>query len=146
MIGPRYFEKYIRIYQEEWFREIARAGKHSFIHMDGTLKGLLREQASTGVTVIEAMTPYPVGDVSIEQWAVQAGNPRTVLWGGLPGVFFTSKVSDEEFDRHTQQVLEVMRSEPRYVLGVADQVPPDALEYRVGRVNELVDRYGRYEQ
>ena len=32
-----------------------------------------------------------------------------------------------------------MRSEPRYVLGVADQVPPDGLERRIRRVAELAD-------
>ncbi len=145
MVGRRFFEKYMRAYQEEWIREIAGVGKHSFIHMDGTLKGLLREEASTGVNVIEAMTPDPVGDLPIDQWAAQAANPRTILWGGIPGGYFTSKVTDEEFDRHVQNVLLVMRSHPRYVLGVADQVPPDCLEYRVRRVGELVERYGRYD-
>lgn len=144
MVGPRYFEKYMRAYQEEWIRKIAESGKHSFIHMDGTLKGLLREEASTGVSVIEAMTPEPVGDLPIEQWAGRAGNSETVLWGGIPGVYFTSKVDDEEFDRHIQEVLGVMRSHPRYVLGVADQVPPDGLEYRIRHVEELVEKYGRY--
>ena len=146
MIGPRFFETYMRLYQEEWIQAIARAGKSSFIHMDGTLKGLLRKQASTGVTVIEAMTPEPVGDLSVGLWAETAGDPRTVLWGGIPGSYFTPHVSDEEFDRHVREVLDVMRQEPRYVLGVADQVPPDGLERRVKRVGELVDRYGRYEQ
>lgn len=145
MIGRRLFEKHMRAYQEEWVAAIARAGKHSFIHMDGTLRGLLREEASTGVNVIEAMTPYPVGDLPIEQWAVQADNPRTVLWGGVPGVYFTPKVSDEEFDRHVRTVLAVMRSRPRYVLGVADQVPPDCLESRVRRVGELVEEAGAYD-
>ena len=144
MIGPRYFEKYMRAYQEEWIGKIASAGKYSFIHMDGTLKGLLREEASTGVSVIEAMTPHPVGDLPVEQWAERANNPKTILWGGLPGVFFTSKVSDEEFDRHVQHVLSVMRVHPRYVLGVADQVPPDCLEERVRRVGALVEKYGQY--
>ncbi len=144
MVGRRFFEKYMRAYQEEWIGEIARAGKHSFVHMDGTLKGLLREQASTGVTVIEAMTPDPVGDLPIEQWEALAGNPGTILWGGIPGVYFTAKVSDEEFDRHVRVVLEIMRSRPRYVLGVADQVPPDCLEYRVRHVQELVEKYGWY--
>ncbi len=37
-----------------------------------------------------------------------------------------------------------MISQPRYVLGVADQVPPDGLEQRVRRVAELVGEYGRY--
>jgi hypothetical protein len=146
MIGRRYFEQYMRAYQEEWIGEIAKAGKHSFIHMDGTLSGLLREEASTGVSVIEAMTPEPVGDLPIEQWAARAGNPRTILWGGIPGVYFTSKVSDEEFDRHVQNVLQVMRSQPRYVLGVADQVPPDCLDYRVRRVEGLVEKYGGYDR
>jgi hypothetical protein len=145
MIGPRFFEKYMRAYQEEWTGRIAAAGKHSFIHMDGTLKGLLREEASVGFTVIEAMTPAPVGDLPVEQWAHHAGHSRTVLWGGIPGVYFTAKVSDEEFDRHVSAVLNVMCSKPRYVLGVADQVPPDALESRVRRVEELVDRFGKYE-
>ncbi len=145
MIGPRFFEKYMRSYQEEWTAKIAAAGKHSFIHMDGTLKGLLREEASVGFTVIEAMTPAPVGDLAIEHWARQAGESHTVLWGGIPGVYFTAKVSDEEFDRHVVEVLAVMRTTPRYVLGVADQVPPDALESRVRRVEELVDRFGKYE-
>ena len=62
----------------------------------------------------------------------------------MPGAYFTGLVSDEEFERHIKRVLGVMRAEPRYVLGVADQVPPDALERRVRRVRELVDQYGRY--
>lgn len=145
MIGPRYFEKYVRGYQEEWFREIAEAGKTSFVHMDGTLRGLLAREASTGVRVIEAMTPLPVGDLAIERWAEVANSSRTILWGGIPGSYFTSHVSDEEFERHVRAVLEVMKSAPRFVLGVADQVPPDALERRVREVGGLVDRYGRYE-
>lgn len=59
-------------------------------------------------------------------------------------MFFTEMVSDEEFDAHVRRVLEVMRSEPRYVLGVADQVPPDGLEGRVRRVRELVALHGVY--
>jgi hypothetical protein len=145
VVGRRFFEKYMRTYQEKWIREIAGAGKYSFIHMDGTLKGLIREEASTGVSVIEAMTPAPVGDLPIDQWAALAGNPGTILWGGIPGGYFTSNVTDEEFDRHVQNVLYVMRSCPRYVLGVADQVPPDCLEYRLRRVGELAERYGRYD-
>ena len=82
--------------------------------------------------------------MDIEKWAEWSGNTRTVLWGGLPGVFFTELVTDAEFDLHVRRVLEVMRSTPRYVLGVADQVPPDGLERRVRRVAELVELYGAY--
>jgi hypothetical protein len=86
----------------------------------GTLMGLLRQVSGAGFTFIEAMTPAPVGDLEIERWAEQSGNGSTVLWGGLPGVYFTDKVPDAEFERHVRTVLRVMTSRPRYVLGVAD--------------------------
>ena len=146
MVGPRLFEAYMRSYQEEWIGKIAAAGKSSFIHMDGTLKGLLENEASTGVTVIEAMTPAPVGDLAVEAWADAAGEAGTILWGGIPGSYFTPVVRDEEFERHVAAVLAVMRTDPRYVLGVADQVPPDGLESRVRRVAELVEKFGGYEE
>ena len=143
-IGPKWYEAYMRDYEATWARRIALAGKHSCIHLDGTLKGLLREVCSAGLTFIEALTPAPVGDLAIEEWAALSGNSTTILWGGMPGVYFTDHISDTEFDRHVKNVLQVMRSEPRYVLGVADQVPPDGLERRLKRVGQLIQEYGVY--
>ncbi len=144
VVGPKFYELFMRDYQETWTERIRRAGKFSCVHLDGTLKGLLRQVAGAGFTFIEAMTPAPVGDLAVEEWAERAGNDATILWGGIPGVYFTDKVSDAEFERHVRSVLEVMTSKPRYVLGVADQVPPDGLESRVAGVAALVEKYGAY--
>ncbi len=145
MVGPDFFEKYMRAYQEEWTTKIREAGKYSFIHIDGTLRGLLKQEASVGFSVLEALTPDPVGDLKIEELSDFVGDSKSILWGGIPGVYFTPNTSDEEFERHVKQVISIMVKEPRYVLGVADQVPPDGLESRVKRVMELVEEYGRYE-
>jgi hypothetical protein len=145
VVGPFLFEDYMRSYQQEWAAKINASGKFSTIHMDGTLQGLLREESSVGLTFIEAMTPAPAGDLAVKDWAGFTEDQSTVFWGGLPGVFFTPETSDEYFDEFVIEVLSVMRKEPRYVLGVADQVPPDGLESRVRRVGELVKEYGAYE-
>lgn len=144
MVGPDFFEPYMRSYQEEWTAKIKKAGKYSFIHIDGTMAGLLKQEASVGFSVLEALTPHPVGDLKWEELADFAGNSNSILWGGIPGVYFTANVSDEEFERHVKHVLGIMVTEPRYVLGVADQVPPDGLESRVKKVSKLVERYGKY--
>lgn len=144
MVGEMFFEKYMKDYQVEWTTKIREAGKYSFIHIDGTLKGLLKQESLVGFSVLEALTPSPVGDMSIHEMIPMLEESKSIFWGGIPGVYFTSHVSDEEFDRHVIEVLEVMRSIPRFVLGVADQVPPDGLEYRVKRVKELVEQYGSY--
>ncbi|MFH1742727.1 MAG: uroporphyrinogen decarboxylase family protein [bacterium] len=144
VVGKRFFETYMRECQTKWVNWIRDAGKYSFIHIDGTLRGLLHEESSVGFDVLEALTPAPVGDLAITEWREMAG-PNPILWGGLPGLYFTPLVSDEEFDRFVREILEVMRQEPKYVLGVADQVPPDGLRYRIERVADLAERYGRYE-
>jgi len=142
VVGKRFYAAWVEPWERRWVERIRQAGKTSFIHMDGSLRGLIREVAATGFDVLEALTPAPVGDLGIEEWASWAGRAGTVLWGGVPGSYFTAVVSDREFDRHVRAVLEVMRGEPRYVLGVADQVPPDALESRVAAVRGLVERWG----
>ena len=144
VVGPKLFESFMRPYQTERAAAIRAADKFSCIHLDGTLKGLLREECTVGMTFIEALTPAPVGDLAVEDWAGYAGNAETILWGGIPGSYFTTMVNDAEFDRHVRHVLSVMRRSPRYVLGVADQVPPGGLESRIRRVRELVDECGAY--
>ena len=142
--GRTLYNMFMADYEETWAADIREKGKFSCIHLDGTMKGLLRETCSRGLTFIEALTPAPVGDLEIAKWAERSGNSTTILWGGIPGVYFTDLVNDQEFDRHVKEVLAVMRSAPRYVLGVADQVPPWGLDRRLRRVGELVDQYGAY--
>ncbi|MDH4198110.1 MAG: hypothetical protein OEW05_11915 [Candidatus Aminicenantes bacterium] len=143
VVGKKLYGAYVRPHDERWTRRIREAGKPSFLHIDGTLRGLIREASDTGFKVLEAVTPAPVGDIEVEdlhRWV----EPDTILWGGLPGVYFTDLVSDTAFDAFVRRVLDVMRSAPRYVLGVADQVPPLARFERIARVRELVEKYGRY--
>jgi uroporphyrinogen-III decarboxylase len=144
MVGPELFNLYMYDYQKEWTEKIRNAGKYSFIHIDGTLSGLLQQEAAVGFSVLEALTPWPVGDVKFEELESLAGNSESILWGGIPGSYFTDCVDDQEFDRHVKYLLSIMVRKPRFVLGVADQVPPDGLERRVKRVSELVGKYGKY--
>jgi uroporphyrinogen-III decarboxylase len=146
MVGPDLFKMYMYDYQKEWTGKISEAGKYSFIHIDGTLGGLLKEEASVGFSVLEALTPYPVGDLKFEDLSGIAGDSKSILWGGIPGSYFTDCVDEEEFERHVKYLLSIMVREPRFVLGVADQVPPDGLESRVKRVSELVSKFGNYNQ
>ncbi len=144
MVGPDLFELYMYDYQKEWTTKIREAGKFSFIHIDGTLAGLLKQEAGVGFSVLEALTPHPVGDMKWEELEAFVGDSKSILWGGIPGSYFTDCVDDDEFERHVKYLLEIMKKKPRFVLGVADQVPPDGLERRVKKVAGLVNEFGKY--
>lgn len=145
VVGKQYYLEYLRPYEQFWVGEIRRAGKHSLIHMDGALQGLIGLVAETGFDIIEAATPAPVGDMTIED-ADEAVGRRSILWGGLPGAMFTAAVSREEFTAYAKDMIRFMTRAPRYVLGVADQVPPDAEIERLRLVTELCEQYGKYSE
>lgn len=140
-----FYDPYMKRYHQKWTGAIRQLGKHSFVHQDGTVRGLIgRLSKESGFDVIEAVTPLPVGDVEIGEVASLIDD-RTIVWGGIPGgMFHELSCSDEEFDRHVLHCIEVMTSAPRYVLGVADQVVPGSSVRRIKRVRELVDQYGKY--
>lgn len=140
-----FYQPYMKRYHQKWTSQIREAGKFSFVHQDGTVRGLITQLSEEShFDVIEAVTPLPVGDVEIAEVGGLV-NPSTIIWGGIPGgMFHEASCSDEEFDRHVMHCIDVMTKEPRYVLGVADQVVPASSEKRIRRVRELVNQYGHY--
>ena len=140
-----FYQKYMKRYHKKWTDRIREAGKYSFVHQDGTVRGLISQLSrESGFDVIEAITPLPVGDVDIAEVASLV-DEKTIIWGGIPGGMFVKEVlSDNDFDAHVRKCIEVMTQDPRYVLGVADQVVPGSAQQRIKRVRELVNRYGNY--
>ncbi len=136
-VSGSFFRKYNLPYYQRTTERMHRAGKKVSIHIDGTLRPCLSMLREAGFDIAEAVTPAPVGDLDVEELRSVAGEDL-VLWGGLPGAMFTPYFSDEEFEAQIRRVLALR--DPRTILGVADQVPPDAVEDRIRRVSEIIGR------
>lgn len=136
--GRTFFEKYNMQYYKRRIKQLHKSGKYVGIHIDGTLKSCLPLLERCGFDVAEAVTPYPIGDIKVEDLRKVAGDD-IILWGGLPGPMFTLKYSEKDFEEHVRKVLKSFPLGSRFILGVADQVPPDGLISRVKKVRNMVD-------
>lgn len=145
MVGGSIYDTYIKPIHEDWTEQIRNAGKKSYVHLDGTLNPLLRKLSYAGFDIIEAVTPCPVGDIELDDLR-DFVKPETIIWGGIPGGFFTEQLSDAQFDDWVKRVLNLMRNNNRFVMGVADQVVPGSSFERIKRVSELVELYGKYDE
>jgi len=115
------------------------AGTKCVVHLDGVVRGLLPQLASAGFDAIEALTPQPGGDLEVEQMREAADSDRVILWGGVPGVLFAPPYGWKDMAEHVAKTLDAWRG-TRFVLGVADQIPPDGeIEY-CRRIAEIVGR------
>lgn len=134
--GEHFFRRFNMPYYRRIVDRLHAAGKKVALHIDGRLKPCLGLLAGCGFDIAEAVTPAPFGDAGVEELRKLAGDD-IVIWGGLPGGIFSGNYSDRFFEEH---VLNLIRNvDDRFVIGVADQVPPDAVPRRIGRVRELVE-------
>ena len=120
-----YFGNYMEEYYCRRLAQIHKAGKYAVVHLDGTVHGLLPKLAACGFDGIEAVTPAPVGDVEIEELRSVAANPKTVIWGGIPGAMFSKPWTANNIRAHTKRLVDALWSDGRLIIGTADQVPPD---------------------
>jgi hypothetical protein len=96
------------------------------------------------VDCAQSLTPAPVGDVPLEDFRQLAG-PDLILWGGVPAAYFSPLYSEETLRDIVLKAIRLYKNDPRFMLCVCDQVPPDGIIERVRMVSDLVEEYGRIE-
>jgi hypothetical protein len=136
--GRNFVERYELPYWGKRIKELREKGKFVGIHNDGAVKPTVSLLIKSGFDFIEAVTPSPVGDITLEEIDKSIG-ARTIVFGGLPGALFSSLYSDKYFEDFVVRAASLF-AEKNYILGVADQVPPDAEFSRIRMVREILDR------
>lgn len=83
--------------------------------INGTLKASLPLLVETDLDCVEAVTPAPVG------------------------ALFSPLYSENYFKDYLKKVLKIFSLDSDFVLGVADQVPPDAKFSRITLVRRILE-------
>jgi len=144
ILSPQFFRRYSLEYYQHRCRQMKQSGKHTLVHIDGLLRGLLPLLGESRVDCAEAITPEPFGDVRAEELRSIASSDELILWGGVPGAMLVPEYPEDKFREHIIHYLQIMKQNPRFVLGIGDQLPPNGSLQRVKIVSELVEEYGKY--
>jgi hypothetical protein len=105
--GPSQFEKYCLPFYKKYLPLLHTKEKIGCIHAHAlNLKSVKHLISQTGIDVIEAFTPPPVGDLSVAQ-AREAWGDKTVIWVNFPESIFWQGTKETEM--YTTNLL---RSDP----------------------------------
>jgi hypothetical protein len=118
-LSTRYFEQYCMPWYEKRAGQLRAAGIFTHIHIDGHFRPLLPYLAKLPFDGLEALTPKPQGDVTIEEMREHMGDK--VLLDGIPAVLFLDHHPREELRACTERTVELFHL--RLVLGVSDELP-----------------------
>jgi len=81
---------------------------------------------------------YPVLEYVIEHTTLD----RVTIWGGVPSQFFLPEYSDEEFDACLINLFREVAPGYNFIVGMGENLPFNGKIERVGRIAELIDKYG----
>ncbi len=134
MDPPTIWRKYHLPYYTKRNEQLHAAGKRTHIHIDGAMKPLIKAIRASPFDGIEACTPLPQGDVTIEEMKAALGDK--VLLDGIPAVYFLPYFPVKELLDCTKKIIDLFH--PRLVLGISDEIPPDGDIERVRMIGEMV--------
>ena len=137
LISPRYFKKYLVPYWEKRVKQIHDAGKFCHAHFDGALKDLLPLIKLTSFDGIEAATPLPQGDVT--EYEIKEGLGDKILLDGIPATLCMPHFPIHRLEENVKLLLELFNQ--NIILGISDELPPNAEITRFSRVKKIVNDF-----
>jgi len=138
ILSPAFFEKYHLHECQHRSKRLHSAGKFVYSHWDGDCKPLLQFAKETGLDGIEAITPLPQGDVTLEEVKEALGDEMFLL-DGIPAVYFDDIYPVEVLIECTEKIIELFA--PKLVLGISDEISSTGNIERVRIVGDIVNKY-----
>jgi uroporphyrinogen-III decarboxylase len=136
------FMKYFVPWLKETSDYFHSVGKLTHVHADGEMKRLIPYFTKTHVDIAEAWSPIPMTSVTTAELR-KAWGDKVTIWGGIPATLFGPQYSDAEFDAYIKNLFKEIAPGYNFIVGMGDNLPFDGKIERVGRVAELIEKYGK---
>jgi len=138
MISPDIFREYAIPFYQEAKRIISAKGKIFEGHWCGRTQSLLPLVPGCGLDVVEAIVTKPMANVELSE-ALDILDGKVVMQGGIPSVLVCEEGgSHEDFQRYIEDVVVPLKCRRGFILGMSDNVPPNADFGRIEAVAELI--------
>ena len=137
-LPPHMFTQYAIPFYREVKRILAPKGKIFEGHWCGRTQNLLPLVPGCGLDCVEAIVTEPMADVTLEE-ALDMLRGEVVLQGGIPSVLVCEEGgTSADFARYMEEVIVPLRGRRGFILGMSDNVPPNADFRRVESIASLI--------
>ena len=140
---PPMFERYMTPYYLDFTDLLHGKGKTLSMHADNDSRLILDQIRGAGFDMAETFTTAPQATCTLED-ARRSWGTDVIIWGGVPSVILEDPFSDEEFEDYMRDLFRTVAPGDAFILGVADNVMPNARLDRLERITEMVQAWGEY--
>ncbi|HBE01570.1 MAG: hypothetical protein A2096_01345 [Spirochaetes bacterium GWF1_41_5] len=127
LMSPPIFKEFCIPHYQRIIDILHAGGKKVIIHTDGYIRPLLDLLPQTHADGIEAVTPKPQGDVTLEEVRDALPEQMTV-WGGIPSSILAEGMpDDEEFADFITRTAVYAKANQKIILGIGDMAVPSEM-------------------
>lgn len=134
---PPILKKYMIPRWKRVAKRLHSEGRFVHTHWDGNSRLMLPFLRETHLDGVEALTPAPMGDMSLEE-IKKAVQDKMVVLDLLPAIDFLSYRPLKEVLEFTRRVIDIFA--PRLILGISDEISQIGQIEKVEAISELVDK------
>jgi len=140
---PNYFRNDILPWLQKASRTLEENGKLIVCHTDGENLGLMDVIHESGIHIAEAVCPYPMMRVKIEEY-YQRWSDKITIFGGIPqSLLSEDTASEEDLQSYLDHFFKAVAPGRRVIVGIADTTPPHAVFNRLRIIGDRVEKEGR---
>ena len=140
---PRYFDKYITPYYQEFSELLHAHGKSLTMHADNDTSAILGNLKEAGYDMVECFVTAPMAKVTLKE-AREAWGTSMIIWGGVPASILLEEYPEEKFDAYMMDLFRTIAPGDAFILGVADNVMANNMLSRIEKISEMIEKYGDY--
>lgn len=142
---PDYFRRDILPWWQKAAEVLHGKGKLMMLHPDGENNRLMDLLADCGADVCEAVTPFPMTKVTLDEYYDKwCRSDKLTIWGGIPESMLLEKsTTDADFEAFLDHLFKVIVPGKRFIAGIGDTTPPGAVFDRLVRMGERFEKEGR---
>jgi hypothetical protein len=138
VMGRARFERYVLPLHREAAEVMHRHGKFLGAHMDGNNRIWADLLAVSGLDYIEAFTPAPDSDMSLEDAFIAW--PDKTMWTNFTSSIHLSSIA--EIERSAREMLETARKPGRrFIMGVTEDMPPDRWQENMLAISRVTNEH-----
>jgi len=140
LLTDELFEKYILPVYQKRCNMLHQHNKFVFAHWDGDVKNILKYAKRTGLDGIEAITPIPQGDVTLQEVKEALGDEIWLI-DGIAAILFDARYTEDQLMEQVKECIDLFA--PKLILGISDEISSTGDVERVRKIGEYVAEYNR---
>lgn len=144
MTPPPLFHRWMAPYYRELSARLHARGKRLVMHADNDTRLILADLKAAGFDMLECFATAPLAQTTLPEARAVLGED-VIIWGGVPSILLEPETTpQDEFERAMDELFRAIAPGGAFILGVSDNVMPEADIRRIARITELVNTRGRY--